>query len=285
MKLILSRKGFDASWGGCASPIAEDDSLLSLPIPDRASSIRYRDIRGNNGDSIAPIVAQLSRGRIRAGDRAHLDPDLRSSSLRRLRGWRPLFGQAAAAQAHLARHQVGAGDVFLFFGWFRRVERKSGRFQFVRGAPDLHVIFGWMQVGQVVEVSATTAARMPWAAYHPHLVGTRCYSRNTLYVASPRIDTIGVDLPGGGVFPRFQPRLCLTNLEPYEGRSSWRLPRGINPDGRPALSRHGDCTRWLGGNDFVRLRSVPIGQEFVLDLDAYPEAREWLRDILGSAAS
>jgi len=44
MKIILSRKGFDGSSGGCANPILEDGRLLPLPIPDPASPIRYDDI-------------------------------------------------------------------------------------------------------------------------------------------------------------------------------------------------------------------------------------------------
>jgi len=34
MKIILSRKGFDSSYGGYASPIFPDGSILSLPIPN-----------------------------------------------------------------------------------------------------------------------------------------------------------------------------------------------------------------------------------------------------------
>lgn len=34
MKIILSRKGFDSSVGGVASPLFPDGTLLSLPIPD-----------------------------------------------------------------------------------------------------------------------------------------------------------------------------------------------------------------------------------------------------------
>jgi len=34
MKIILSRKGFDSSYGGCPSPILPDGTLLSLPIPE-----------------------------------------------------------------------------------------------------------------------------------------------------------------------------------------------------------------------------------------------------------
>jgi len=33
MKIILSRKGFDSSYGGYPSPILPDKTLLSLPIP------------------------------------------------------------------------------------------------------------------------------------------------------------------------------------------------------------------------------------------------------------
>ncbi|CAI8922445.1 hypothetical protein EMIT0158MI4_310005 [Burkholderia ambifaria] len=41
-------------------------------------------------------------------------------------GWRPALGQTGAAQGHLSNNGVGAGDVFLFFGWFRQVEKSRG---------------------------------------------------------------------------------------------------------------------------------------------------------------
>jgi len=33
MKIILSRKGFDSTYGGFPSPIFEDGRMISLPIP------------------------------------------------------------------------------------------------------------------------------------------------------------------------------------------------------------------------------------------------------------
>ncbi len=281
MKLILSRKGFDASNGGCASPIFEDGTLCPLPIPDAASPISYGDIRDRLGKSIARVVEQLTRGRIGAADRAHLDPDLRREALLRRRGWRPIFGQAGAAAAHLARHHVGAGDLFLFFGWFRRAEESVRGVNFVSGAPDLHVIYGWMQVGEVVEVSHDTARTKPWAAYHPHLSDTARYKRNTIFVASSKLDSLGLVLPGAGAFSHFRPELCLTANDPGGGRSLWKLPRWFYPNGRAALSRHSDRKRWRRRGDALRLRTVPIGQEFVLDLALYPEVFGWLRSIFG----
>src|SRR5258708_4214500 len=86
MKLIFSRKGFDSKYGGCASPIFEDRSLCSLPIPDQKSRTCYGDIRFD-GESIAPMVETLTRGRISASAGAHLDPDLRRESMRRAINW------------------------------------------------------------------------------------------------------------------------------------------------------------------------------------------------------
>jgi hypothetical protein len=279
MKLIFSRKGFDATYGECPSPIFEDDAMLSLPIP-APSQITYADI-SYDGAPLGHCVEALTRGRIGADATAHLDPDLRRDALaRRSRGWRPLFGQADAAARHLERHGVGPGDLFLYFGWFRRVERSGGTLRYVRGAPDLHVIFGWLQIGAVHEANRALAARLPWAAYHPHLSDGRARRRNTLYIASARLDALGLDLPGAGVFPRFRPELCLTKTEPYRGRSIWRLPRWLGDRADAPLSRHGDRARWRSYGDHIELRTVPVGQEFVLELHAYPQSRAWLRMLI-----
>ena len=82
MKLILSRKGFDSTNGGCPSPIL-DGRLCSLPIPDAGASTRYGEISSFNGSSIARIVEDLTRGRISDDNGAHLDPDLRRDSIAR----------------------------------------------------------------------------------------------------------------------------------------------------------------------------------------------------------
>ncbi len=59
MRLILSRKGFDSSSGGCSSPIFPDGSMIALPIPDKRSPIQYQDLtwRGRN---LGDVVAQLT---------------------------------------------------------------------------------------------------------------------------------------------------------------------------------------------------------------------------------
>jgi hypothetical protein len=280
MKLIISRKGFDAANGGCPSPILGDDFLCSLPIPDDRAPVRYRNI-SFRGSRVGATVESLTRGRIDAGERAHLDPDLRSDAVQRARGWRPIFGQAGAAQTHLARQKVGVGDLFLFFGAFRRAERDGDgkTFRFVRSAPKLHVIFGWMQVGEVRRVTDELAKEIPWARRHPHVAAAERHRNDTVYIASERLSSLKLDASGAGVFARLRPELTLTATEPYAGCSTWTLPRWMHPGARTPLSYHGRLERWSESAESVQLRSVGRGQEFVLDLEEYPEAYEWLRGI------
>ena len=280
MKLILSRKGFDSAHGGCPSPIL-DGRLCSLPIPDPGAPTTYAEISPFNGSSIAQIVEDLTRGRVRGVDGAHLDPDLRRDSIARAAGWRPIFGQAGAAQSHLARHETGCGDLFLFFGCFRRAEKVGGAFRFVRDAPTLHVIFGWLQVERVVPVLDGLAAEIPWAAAHPHLAAPARYKNNTLYFTSDHLSSIGVKTSGAGTFNRISPELILTKTD--SNCSVWQLPRWFDPNGRPALSYHSKASRWTDCRTSVRLQSVGRGQEFVLDVEQYPEARDWLRSIFRAA--
>jgi hypothetical protein len=278
MHLILSRKGFDSSCGGAPSPILPDGNLLSLPIPSPHSPIRYEEIRFR-GDRLGPLVEHLTHGRVRRDQGAHLDPDLRARAYPRLPGWRPLFGQDGTAQAHLANSGVGVGDLFLFFGWFRRADRTAGGYRFIPGARDLHVLFGWLQVGGVIPLKERRGEVPSWSHYHPHLHGD-ADGRNTLYVARETLELPGIrGVPGGGVFKQYQETLCLT--APGETRTGWRLPRWFFPrDGREPLTYHGRRERWRLEDEHALLRSVPRGQEFVLDVEAYPEAVDWVRRLV-----
>lgn len=125
MKIILSRKGFDKANGGVPSPIFPDGTALSLPIPYRRSPTAFNDVRWRD-TSLGSTVKDLTKGGVTGRQRCHLDPDLYADALPRLPGWRPAFGQVENAQSHLQNQGVGPGDLFLFFGWFRSVERVYG---------------------------------------------------------------------------------------------------------------------------------------------------------------
>lgn len=96
MKIILSRKGFDSVAGGCASPIIDGKTLLSLPIPvkeknkDSEKQIRYSDLN-YNGVNYAKLISDLKPSF--SDEFCHLDPDIRSGIRNEKRKWKPAFGQ------------------------------------------------------------------------------------------------------------------------------------------------------------------------------------------------
>jgi hypothetical protein len=276
MRLILSRKGFDSGAGGCPSPIFPDASMVALPIPQEASPIRYRDLvwRGRN---LGELVEALTKGRQRADNGAHLDPDLRPELLPRAAGWRGSLGQIGVAQGHLRNQGVRAGDLFVFWGVYRRVDSNLRWW----GRPE-HYVWGWLQVESVASVDDDVRTDLPqwgWLGRHPHLV-KRQDPTNTLYVAKERLELPGwmSGLPGYGVFEFATAGRRLT-AEGADGPLEWSLPRCFLPNGRPALTYHAKRERWIEGQDGLVLRAAARGQEFVLGLDFYPEVVEWIRGL------
>lgn len=73
LKIILSRKGFDSANGGIASPIMEDGTLISFPIPsndrDTYNALVYRS------QSYTKILEDL---KYKGNPACHIDPDLSS---------------------------------------------------------------------------------------------------------------------------------------------------------------------------------------------------------------
>ncbi|HZR33771.1 MAG TPA: hypothetical protein VFA75_00245 [Nevskia sp.] len=285
MKIILSRKGFDSSFGGIPSPILPDGRLLTFPIPSAADAYRFSDLDWPDVDP-GPLLSDLSGGRFRLSSRIHLDPDLHRPAAARPPGWRPALGQTGAAQSHLAAQGVGAGDCFLFFGWHREVERGPRGWRYKPRSPHLHLIFGWLEVGEVLPIVGRREACLaehPWISAHPHLQRPDHYTdpRNTLYVAPP-VSRFAPPAAGGGLFRQLRPQCQLTAAG--ASRSVWQLPAWFRPQGgAPPLTYHANPDLWLADGDHVRLRSVAKGQEFVLHADLYPEAEPWLADLVRSS--
>lgn len=268
--------------------------MQSLPIeerPDFTHSTSYDRIRVARPMAedltLGGLVKDLTNGVITPQTLAHLDPDLDSQSLERKPGWRPVFGQSSAAETHLERTcGIGAGDIFLFFGWFRKVEKVDAKFRYCRGSPNLHVIFGWLQIEQRIELPRDLAKVPDYARGHPHHKEIPYDSPESLYISRERLSLEGAtEYPGAGVFRKFNQTLCLTNPE-GNLRSHWRLPQWFYPAGRPALTYHPEIPgRWEMHEDYCFLRSAGKGQEFVLDCADYPEAIPWLVSLLKARAT
>jgi hypothetical protein len=62
--------------------------------------------------------------------------------------------------------------------------------------------------------------------------------------------------------------------------SDWSLPVAFMPRGRAPLTHNARPERWLAQDGRARLRAASRGQEFVLDLDLYPEVNDWVAALI-----
>ncbi len=273
-KLILSRKGFDSGTGGKPSPIVAE-RLVSLPIPQAGSGVFYEDLVW---DDQRDFLSQMQDLGITYFSEAHLDPDLEAGwKQQRPEGWRPAFGQTGAAATHLREQGVGAGDLFLFFGWFRLVDRdRTGKLHYRKDSPDLHVLYGYLEVETVLDLNQETVPDCYQT--HPHHVFRERYNPqgNQLYIAK-EASSIWPGQKGAGVFPYAPSRVLSTG----EGnRSVWKLPGGFFQGTKCRLTYHENRVgKVLAGRQgqWLSLQSVARGQEFVCSRNG--RLHRWLQTI------
>ena len=280
MKIILSRKGFDAENGKIASPVFPDGTMLSMPIPSR-DDIAF-DYIGYKGKSYQKLWQELnykkwySDGGIKYF--CHLDPDIRNDNrtipditrpggflIELPKDWKPIFGQAEAAETHLENQGVTIGDLFMFFGWFRQTEEKDGKLSYKKGSKDAHMLFGYLQIGEIVR--GEDVKKYPW---HPHSKYYFPGSNNTMYIASDKLVIDGEDtgLPGAGTF-KYSDEVVLTM--PGQTKSRWKLPDFFRD---VTISCHTvDSFKPEG-----YFQTVRIGQEFVVSES--DKVTNWAKQII-----
>ena len=207
MKVILSRKGFDSSNGGIVSPIFEDGTLVSFPIPsddkDAFSDLQYE------GTSYSDILLDLH---YKGKSHCHVDPDLDQNRRKtKVDGWMPAFGQINQSAIYLKNNGIREGDLFLFFGNFHCVRNKGGHFEYIKKTgdfykdKDLQVIWGYLQVGEIID-DPIEQGRLWW---HPHSSENRKNNRtNIIFRASERL-SLDESKPGAGLLS-FRPERVLT---------------------------------------------------------------------------
>jgi hypothetical protein len=262
LKLILSRKGLDSSNSNKPSLVWENGALLSLPIPSNDTT-RYADLkyldwsyeRIINDLKILPKSTEL---------RCHCDPDIYAENkISTIKDWKACFGQHGIAQIHLNKKEVEKGDIFLFFGWFKKTQLINGQLSYVKESPDQHVIYGYLQIGEILK-EQEKIEKYNW---HPHaqenFIGKD--NNNALYVASEFL--LDTELPGFGTF-KYSPDLVLTK-EGYS-RSKWELPKVISGKN---LSYHNMLSQ---KDDYFQ--SACIGQEFVIEADK--DIKDWIIELV-----
>lgn len=256
MKIIFSRKGFDDAYGGSPSPILPDGTLLSLPIPVKKAEQGelYNSLYYKN-KSYLQIIKELGvKLQVKS---CHLDPDLHVNNRSRPKGWMSAFGQQGAAAKHLMNEGVEAGDLFIFFGTFKRtfLDNRS-KLRFENDYPR-HIIFGFLKVGELIDLSTASDKIKSKYYWHPHIQND--YGKNNLlFVASKQK---GVLKKNYGIV-KYNDRLVLTR-DGYR-KSIWELPEFFHPDKGTKISRHLKEKRFDMRGDKTIMQTVGIGQDFVV---------------------
>ena len=79
------------------------------------------------------------------------------------------------AQSELRNNGVGIGDLFLFFGWFKKKDNPK---------INIHKIFGWLQIEEILEGDNQISNFLKkYNLSHPHDPKYRQYKNNTIYVS------------------------------------------------------------------------------------------------------
>ncbi len=259
MKIILSRKGFDSSNGGIPSPILPDGTLLSLPIPVKNEHDTEYSQLSYGDKSYNTIINELIEGKHQKKPKlfnkqyCHLDPDIREKvQSNRPQNWKAAFGQSGAAQGHLRSECVNIEDIFLFFGWFRLTKLVDGKYQYVKGSPDLHIIYGYLQIGEIYDNIRAKDSLPSYLQSHAH-ARYSSQANNCIYAATEKL-SFNENRKGADVL-QYNDNLVLTK----EGmsRSKWELP-DIFKD--TLISYHTE-------NSFNKdgyFQSAHKGQEFVI---------------------
>lgn len=286
--------------------------MVSFPIPhtgkyaDRALS-RYTDLSAE-GISFRERIEQLRAGRTKPFDHefCHHDPDLVRDMRARpsLAGWRGIFGQSGGRQSHLmdksggGKNKIKAGDLFLFFGYFKEAERMGNTLRFRRGTPKVQALFGFLQIGEMLP-ARDAARKHKQFRDHPHLTQARLEwdktpeaqkerHDNTVYVAAERLSFPGMEhLPGWGVL-RHSDALVLTASKEEQKRhfgagkkprrTVWNLDKvGEGKIFRDKKITHHSEESWLSEGGLFQ--SAYPGQEFVI-YDDDGKVSEWAAKLI-----
>ena len=289
-RVIISRKGFDSSTGktpAYPSPIYKDGRIFSIPIhmtknspPDVFGKVNYQ---GFNAFEVIQYIYSFSRNGspYSEKDTCHFDPNLSVTP--------GLFGQAGDDQRELEKGGVSAGDLFLFFGFFRNYS-KNPSIKLNRGSNGCHHFFGWLQIEEII--SGTELIRdfcENLGVRHPHGYGQ--WANNTLYVGSRNLISSFGELrgKGSGLFPQTHGDLILSDLKDHK-KSMWKMPekyfRKITKEHEPDemfvtrnLKPKGPKA-WFDPDNLLIDTNRGNWQELVLDGDKFPSIEEWAHSLI-----
>ena len=186
MRVILSRKGFDSSYGGFPSIILPDGQMISFPIPEKGKKKTMNEadskIKGIEAENLKFILADkkelslkeifekynIQKIKIPGNTPTeqeventifHYDPQIQNvvqriydqdnNKIINITNKYAAFGQSRAAASHLLNQKISKDDVFLFFGTFKWTGKDKKN---LKNGEEFHALWGYMIVDDVFKI-------------------------------------------------------------------------------------------------------------------------------------
>lgn len=293
MHVILSRKGFDSSYGGSPSIILPNNKMISFPIPVESPEIgtASSDIKFENINlTLEEIFKNLKlENKIRIGKTRknsanlsyHLDPEIQNITALRNNKYGTL-GQRDAALGHILNvlnkakalkksdFEKAAGGtsfpvdiLFLFFGRFVKVNGA-----WTATGNQFHSVWGYLHATKLFKISTShnsISQKYEQLKNHPHYKNAQNYaSLNGIFVGE-KYGTLN-----------FTDNLLLTDTKKGSCISDWNIkPLGfINSMTYNAKAM---ATAKASGNSSFRVAAK--GQEFVVTDFDKTKMDDWLKKV------
>ena len=286
--IVLSRKGFDTSYGRCPSIIVKK-KMISFPIPEVGLKEEEQDectfyplysclkIKVNEKEEdLKSLIIRSSGNNIKKAIfndmvleketkdhvHCHLDPQLHKY-FDRPDDFQASLGQMDIPARLLSKYDIRPGDLFLFFGNYKFV---NDDFETDKAAMNgykdfFHCIWGFMEVGKKIVNPQLNKEDVPEYVkkHNPHMKYTS--NENFLYIAAEKLSNKwcpeGYEgkLRGYGIFD-YNENLILSpkqNDSPDKTRNQWKiLPLYMNNTDKNVLP--------MRGQEFV-LYPIPTTEE------------------------
>jgi len=281
MKVVLSRKGLDSTFSNKANMLIFDKNnnkvsaeLVMLPIPEKDSGVNYRllNLCKNVDRSIKICKALKQYKNISENVDCHADPNL--VNYFNQKEFLGSMGQVDQSQSHLESSEIKIGDIFIFFGLFNDCAEMNNEI-FVASKRQCHIMFGYMQVGDIVYTNKLTSEqrkdyekKYPWIVLQPHWNNNyKDKINNCIYIARETC-TFDKTIKGYGMFD-YNKNLELTKKG--EGSPThWKLPRKLK---RLDISYHTKENHKKG-----YFQAAMRGQEFVIEENK--KAEKWAINLI-----
>lgn len=312
MKVILSRKGFDSSYGGYPSIILPSGKMISFPIPEKKyrNNIKEQIIKYHlTENELKNILDLFGDQKIKMpSERQELDPkkcifhldpsiqniDITMKYIDKNKKEKQLkfneqelgaLGQSGAAAGHLVNNEISPKDLtkdnpalFLFFGLFRNMDEELNPI----GKP-FHAIWGYLIAHAAIDISNKPDVQIPVELEklepHPHFINRETYEKRNIIFYGDNCGTFKFDV-------KHKKYLQLTKIG-SDNFTNWKIQNlwkkmDLNKDKitmtynndkiKKQLDKYSDC-------DEIEFTAASRGQEFVIKNANPQELKKWLKNL------